>query len=476
MKRTVLHEIGPLLAGGLEACWMAGMLRLLETRFTPGALSVAWLILGLPAAFVLGRLSQAFSRPLRAALGLAAGLAWVLLLIAFSVLPLQALTKPGWFTELIAGLFQGKGGPSAIQISALAAAAAWVAGLRLAGIAIGFEQLIREFQFGLMILLGVFFCAAQLEMALPSMPAVVVVFFLLFLVGAAAVRSSEVGGWLLGAARTHWAAALFFNAGLVLSVGLLLTAVVTPGVLALILGILESAWDALIEWVIRFVAFLAQLIPQPEIKAYGIGAGAGPAPQNPASMPDLLSIPDYVRRVAGWLVSAFWIVLFAVCLWRIAAQVAGWLRRQMNGMDGAQIEPLTGSFRQDLLRLLQYVHRRIAGWMAWLRYAVGRRSPAETTPAEAAAVRRLYRALLAWSAAGGCARRRHQTPHEFLEQLCARLPQARPQLTLITEQYAAVRYGGRLPSADAVESLERLWQDVRRMRRRSLALPPPDAL
>jgi hypothetical protein len=183
-----------------------------------------------------------------------------------------------------------------------------------------------------------------------------------------------------------------------------------------------------------------------------------------------LSIPDDVRRIAALLVSAFWVVLFAVCLWRVASQVAGWLRRRMSDMDGAQIETLPGSFRQDWLRLLRYIGRRMAGWLAWLKYAIGRKPESATTPAEAAAVRRLYRALLAWSAAGGCPRRRHQTPHEFLARLSEWAPEARDQLALITEHYAAVRYGNRRPSADVVKALERMWQDVRQMRRKPMRL------
>jgi hypothetical protein len=180
-----------------------------------------------------------------------------------------------------------------------------------------------------------------------------------------------------------------------------------------------------------------------------------------------LSIPDHVRRVAAFLVSAFWVVLLAVCLWRVASQIAAWLRRQVNDLDATQVESLPGSFRQDLLRLLRYLRRRVAGWVGWLGYAIGRRRPQNGMPDESMAVRRVYRGLLAWSAAGGCPRRRHQTPHEFLSRLCEWLPQARDQLARITEQYAAVRYGDRRPDAEAVKTLERTWRDVRQIRKSS---------
>jgi hypothetical protein len=409
--------IGPLLVAGMEICWMLSALWLVEERTAPGKLHAPVLVLSVPIAFILGRLGPALSRPLRLAAGLAEGLVWVLLMVTLSAFSAGALAEPAWPALLGAALFQSLGGPNPLLVSALAAAA-WIAGLRLAALRVGSDQILGEFQFGLLILLGVSFCAALWGSVLPLMLPVVFGFFLLFLTGMAAARSRDTVGWLPGDARSRWLAALVFNTALVLGAGLLLTVVVNPGLLALILGFLETLWDRIVEGVVRFIAFLAQLIPQPEIKAHAVGGGAaGPAPQDPSSLPDLLSIPDAVRRIAGFLVSAFWFVLLVVCLWRMASQIAAWLRRQMTDMADAEIETLKGSFRQDLLRLLHHARRRVAGWIAWLRYTAGRRPPAEALPPEAAAVRRLYRSLLAWSAAAGCPRRRHQTPHEFLGRL-----------------------------------------------------------
>jgi len=468
MKRTVLKAAGPLFVGGMEACWMISILWLVESRVAPESLHVPLAMLGVAFAFVLGRLAWTVSRPRRIAAVLTTGLAWVLVLISLSAFPAPA-DSAGW-AHLVSGLLQIRGGPNPIQITALAGAAAWGAGLRLSARPAGFEQILGEFQFGLLVLLCVFFCAAQWGISLPAMLPVAFIFFALFLLGMAAVRSQEAGGPSVGEARVRWFLTFALHAAMALGAGLLLTTAVTPEALEIILAFLKAAWDAVMDGVVRFIAFLARLIPQPELKPAGIGAGAGPPPQNPAGFPDLLSIPDDVRRVAAFLVSAFWVVLFAVCLWRVASQIAAWLRRQVNDLDTAQVESLPGSFRQDLLRLLRYLRRRIAGWVGWLGYAIGRRLPKNTMPDESMAVRRMYRGLLAWSAAGGCPRRRHQTPHEFLGRLCEWLPQARDQLTLITEHYAAVRYGGCRPDARAVKNLERTWQNVRQIRKRSKKL------
>ncbi len=443
---------------------MVGGLWLLEAQAAPEALPVPGLMLGIPLAFTLWRLTRTFSPSLRLSAGLVGGLIWSLLLIVLVDFPVVAQLEPAAVYDPIGRLFQRPGAPNPIQLTALAAAAIWVGGLRLAAVRIGFDQLLSEFQFGLPILLVIFFCAAQWEAALPAPAAVVFSFFTFFLLGMAAARG---GGWLQGRARARWLAALVLNAALVLGVGLLLTAAVTPEALKLVLDGLQSLWNAMVEWIARFIAILARLIPQPEIKSYPIGGGAGAAPQDPSAIADLLRIPDSVRRVAAFIVAAFWVVLFGICLWRMASQVAAWLRRQMNEFDGAEVETLRGAFRQDVRRFLSRLLRRLRGWTAWLGYLLGRRPMAGSLPAEAAAVRRVYRSLLAWSAAGGCPRRRHQTPHEFLGQLCDWLPEARTDLKLITEHYTEVRYGGRRPEAAIVKLLESAWQDVRHMRKRS---------
>lgn len=440
---------------------MAGGLWLLEARASPDALPVLRLLLGLPLAFVLWRFTRTLSPPLRLSAGIAGGVVWTLLLTAFSTFPLDPLPEPAWVAGPIGRLFQRQGAPNPTQLTALAAVGTWVAGLRLAAVRVGFDRLLSEFQFGLPILLLIFFCAVQWDATLPAPAALAFAFFAFFLLGMAAARGADAGGWLQGPARARWLIALVCNAALVLAVGLLLTAAVTPEALKIVLDALQALWDAMVDWVVRFIAFLARLIPQPEIKPYPAGGGAGSAPRDPSAVADLLQIPDYVRRIAAFIVAAFWVVLFGVCLWRMASQVAAWLRRQMNDPDGAEVETLRGAWRQDLRRLLRRVLRRMRGWFAWLGYALGRRGAADPLPEEAAAVRRLYRRLLAWSAAGGCPRRRHQTPHEFLGRLCERLPEARAKLALITDHYTEVRYGGRRPGGDIVKLLESTWQDVR---------------
>ena len=291
MNQALPRGTGALFAGGMEACWMVGGLWLLETRAAAGALPVPWVMIGLPLAFTLWRLTRALSPFLRLAAGLAGGVVWALVLITFCAFPVDALPEPAWVAGRAGRLFQRQGAPNPIQLTALAAVATWVGGLRLAAMRVGFDRLLSEFQFGLPILLFIFFCAAQWDAVLPAPGTVVFAFFTFFLLGMAAARGGDAGGWLRGRTRARWLAALVFNTALVLGVGLILTAAVTPEALKLALGCLQALWDAMVEWVVWFIAFLARLIPAPEIKTYPMGGGAGPAPQAPSAVADLHANP-----------------------------------------------------------------------------------------------------------------------------------------------------------------------------------------
>ena len=68
-----------------------------------------------------------------------------------------------------------------------------------------------------------------------------------------------------------------------------------------------------------------------------MSGGSRDRPQAPSAVADLLQIPDTIRQVAAFIVSALWIVLCGVCLWRMASQIAVWLRRQLNDLDGAEV-------------------------------------------------------------------------------------------------------------------------------------------
>jgi hypothetical protein len=465
MSRGLPHGMGPLAVGGMEACWLLIGFRILEQRVAavgPPALLLA----GLPLAFLLWRVTAAFSRPARIGIGLGAGALWLISTGLASAVPgpdMPAAARPAALFAALAHLSEG---PHAAQLSAAAALSAWCCGIRLAATPIDFDRVLAEFQFGLILLVLLFFGAAQWELALPGMSFITLLFFLIFMASAAVARGSAAGSWMHAGSRGRWLSILACHAALVLGLGLLLTAAFTPEFVKTIAGLLERLWDAIVVLITGFLELLARLLPQPEITAHPpAGRGAGPMAEG-ANLPDLLRIPDSIRRIAGLLVAVFWTALIALSLWRIAAQLASWLRQQLAREDGAEIRSIEGAFRQDLRRLALWLWDRLRGWGAAARYLLRRRDSIGKASAEAASVRRVYLRLLAWSAARGCWRKPHHTPYEFLELLCRWLPEAHSEFEILSDYYVAVRYGDMPPGPEAVRKISAAWEGVRRIRKK----------
>jgi hypothetical protein len=83
-----------------------------------------------------------------------------------------------------------------------------------------------------------------------------------------------------------------------------------------------------------------------------------------------------------------------------------------------------------------------------------------TGPPAARSIREIYRALLRWSAARGLARTRVETPYEFQSRLDTRLPFVEPELSTITDAYAAIRYGNMTPDPHDVERVTQAWTQL----------------
>ncbi len=389
MSGRAARAAGPLSVGGMEACWLAGALWLVEQRVALGV-PLWWILAGLPAAFAAWRSTRPLGRRWRAGVGVGAGLVWTAALVLLAGDPGPDPVGRARMAAAIAALGVLKGGPTPSQIAAAAAAAAWVCGIRTAAKPIDLGRILGEFQFGLMLLLVVLFCAAQWDLALTLISPTLVVFFLFFLGGAAITQGLGRGGWLHGSFRGPWVAVAAGHTLLVLVAGAALAAAVTPEALALVLAGVKALWDVVTGLIAAVIAFLVRFLPQPDMGVHPpLGGGAGPAPET-GSVPELLRIPDLIRSIAQFLVGAFWVGLFALSLWRIAAEVAAWLRRQATGTDDAEIEVIPGALRQDLRRVLRWLRERLARWWGRLGGAFGLIRAAETSAPEIAAVRRIY--------------------------------------------------------------------------------------
>jgi hypothetical protein len=445
----------------MQACWLAGAIRLVERRAAAGPMPLFWLLGGVPLAFTLWRRSAALPRWRRRALRFSGLLLWALALLEASVPEPVAAAAGSTWAALPRELLRFQGAPSLSQWVLLAAVLCGACGARLAFKTIDLDSVLSEFQFGLLTLVILFFCAAQWDIPIPQ--AVPLAFTACFLIAAAAARAETTAQkWLAGIDGRGRILIVSGHTLLVLFLGVLLSAVITPQILNTVLDLLKAVWNAALEMIARLMAFLAALLPQPQIAALPPGPGGMPSPAEPGRIPDLLRIPDLVRKVAQWFVGLFWLGLVSLSLWRLATQLAAWLRQRASGGQRAQVTAMPGAMREDLRRLF----RRMRDALTTMWRRLRRRRSNAPMAAGAEAARQLYRRMLRWSAASGCRRRPHRTPREFLGELCAWLPEGRAEFDLITRVYERVRYGGLTPQAETLTALAQAWQTVRKKKKR----------
>ncbi|MCG6536562.1 MAG: DUF4129 domain-containing protein, partial [Syntrophales bacterium LBB04] len=185
----------------------------------------------------------------------------------------------------------------------------------------------------------------------------------------------------------------------------------------------------------------------------------------PSVFVKLFQIPESVRKVSGFIMACIWIGLILMALWRVSTQIFEWLRQRLANGEGAEVEPISGAFGEDVVRLFKAVMNLLLKWLRFLGWPFGRAVGRRNLSPEAKTVRQVYRQMLLWAASKGCPRDPSQTPHEYLKRLLEWLPEAKGELGLLTDHYVNARYG---PSASAPGELERLRDNWKRLRRSRL--------
>ncbi len=458
MKPDWRQGILYLIIMGMDCCWLYALLILLNKQVTDGHLSIPWLLLLYPLAFIFNKLLQRL-RLSKVYLYAVNGLVWaigMLLMVKTQLYSGLGLFEPAWLLALpqaLSRIIQTLE-PEILLLGG--SIVLWWLGWRLARLRVTFTTSVTEFQFGLAILLIVFFSASQLGVQLANSVLIALVFFLFALAGMALARSLEGAGWLTGSYQGLWSGLLLAGIGLILILGLLIGSVVTPDFLQLILIPFKWLWGM----VLKAITFLASLFPEPE-----------PVELPPALvMPEMLppeaeegfkmwTMPESVRSGLrlGWGVLFFGLIL--VALWRVSSQIFGWLRRKLTPAE-AEVEPLPGAFRADLQGLLKRIMLKLLGF----RLPFWRQKKLEPLSSETASIRQIYRQLLRWAASSGWPRHLSQTPHEYLHTLENLLPVAQQELRFITEQYVSVRYSPRSPTEKELYQFRRSWYQLRQNR------------
>jgi hypothetical protein len=441
---------------GMEGCWLYALITLLNEKLANGSLSAFGLLIFYPLSFGFNKLLRRLCWPQVFILSLS-WLAWAvvtLLMVKIQLFGGLAWINTTWLLAIPRAITEVVRTFRPELLIVISTGILWWLGWRLTYLRGNFTALVNRFQFGLVILVITFFTASQLHVSLTHPVLLTMVFFLFALLGMSLAHAMEGTSWLSGLYRGHWFGLLLTSICLILVLGLLISSLITPDLLQLFLIPIKWVWGLFL----KALHLLANLFPQTEIPEL--------LPTTPMSESELAEaarvwrLSDALRENIGLGWAILMIGLMLLALWRISASIFGWLRRKLASMAGAEFEALPGAFRADFFGLLKRILSRLLKLR--LPFRIGLR-PRVILP-EIASVRRIYRQLLLWAAAGGYPRHLSQTPQEYSYVLVRLLPEAQWDLDLITQQYVRTRYGTSLPADDEIHQLVESWHRVRRNR------------
>jgi hypothetical protein len=375
------------------------------------------------------------------------------------------LVNGRWAFPFLHGIVEWERFPSLELVMTTAGALLWWGGGRVEKASPGHALFLGEFQFGVAMLLIVFFVDGQRGASIPGLYGLTLLFFLFALLGLALAHGQSGRGWIFTGQRGRWLGLLVMVVCLVMTSGLLLGSILRPDLLSLIYELLKAAWTFITDLIARVLSFLFSLFPAPESKGIRLPPPQiSPMDRDPSFLVKLFRIPEAVRRVGEIAVGCLWILLFLIALWRISSSILAWLTRKVMCLEGVEVEPLSGAFLEDLRSLARFVTRQLARVWRWLGRITGWKGCSDTARWEEPAAREVYRKVLRWAARKGCPRDRAQTPREYLGALAKAFPDARWDLAYITHQYVRVRYSSMPPSPKAMEKMKASWNRLKERR------------
>ncbi len=442
----------------LEGCWLYMLMHLLNVQMAGGRLNMPGLLSLYLLAFGLNCLLRwlGWPRVIRVALNIMGGAIFTLVMVKiqlFGSLPLADLMWLKALGEAFIGIFYGLA-PELVLL--VGGGVLWWFGQRMAYLAMGFASAVREFQFGLIVLLILLFIAYGFEVQLSYTILVVLLFFAAALLSLSIAHAHE-NKQSIALYRGNWLGILLMSISAIILLGLAIGSVITPDLLRLVVAGLTWLWG----WMAKGIVFIASHIPHSDITPQEALTGAMTAPEPEPDYSKFFVIPEVVRKGLrfGWSILMIGILL--VFFWRIAEQIFTWLRSRFGASENAEFESLSGAFWADIQALCQRILFWILQVFRW-RALLKKRKAAE--PKEITSIRQLYQQLLHWTAKGGLAKPAFQTAYEYLGVLQEKLPVYRDTLQYVTQKYVSARYGHVTPSVEELEQLKQNWHHLRHQR------------
>jgi len=453
-KRGILY----LAVMGMEACWLYVLIALLNNKAAGDHLSIAGILALYPASLFFNRLLGRLRWPRACLLGVS-WLGWVIGMLLIVKVQLYAdipLSESAWLLSIPQSIVHVIYSLKPEFLILLSTGIIWWLGQRLSSRDVSFPMMLRKFQFGLIMLVLIFFAGSRIDAVPDNQVSAALIFFLFALFGISVAHAFE-NTRFSGQNRWPWSGLLLISISLILLMGFLITLMVTPELLQLLWTPFKWAWGLICGLILKVIQFLAGLFPQSE-----------PGKLPPVlSMPPInpeqgkpLAIPKWLRSSLLFTIGVFCIGMALLALWRITSDIFYWLRHKLADMADAEIEPMPGAFKTDFFRLLKYLFFRLLK----LRFFFRLRNKEGAVSPEVVSIRKIYRQLLHWAAEHGCPRHISQTPYEYCRTLESLLPDATIDLNFITQQYVMARYGVLLPTGDTLNNLSRSWHRIKQTR------------
>jgi hypothetical protein len=456
MKLNWKNSLLSLTILGMEGSWLYMLIAILNGVSSGGQLSIIGLLAIYPISFVFNRLLRSLKLPLvpQRILNVVAWAAAMVLTIKLQLFSQSSFLDTTWLMAFPLAVTRILTTFQPAMLILLCSIVTWWLGRRVANLNITFTIAVGEFQFGLILLVLLFFSTTQLKLGMDRSLPISLTFLFFSLVGMSVSHAQEGAGWIRGTRRSHWTGLLIISICLVVLIGFIISLIVMPDFINLIIS--TAKW--LLAMFNKLLLYLASLFPPAgpaEPLPIDDPMKQNPPPANPLKM---FVIPEIVRKGIqyGWIILFGGMVLFA--LWRVTTYILSKLRRVKD--IGEETETLRGAFKEDLLNLLRDIIAAIRKIPSLLHL----RKKAIPIPPEIASIRGIYRKMLRWAAYNGYPRSPSQTPHEYLGMLVNLVPEAGGDLNLITQHYISARYGVFIPQENELNQMKQCWRNIKRYR------------
>ena len=443
-----------------ESCWLAALMLFLNELITEGRrITIISIWLAYPFAFIFNRFLQrvGFKRPVYFIVNITALILGTLLVLRIQLYAGYGVLDITWLSALnyqMRQLFY-EFRPELLII--LGNCIFFWRGWSLSKEKATFFLLSRYFQFGFMMLLLVLFISHVVDISLPNIALLIVLFSSLVLFGFGLFRSAkntnEQDNFINSSSQF-----LLIVVALIVSLGLIIGSFIAPDLLNLILNILKWVGTKIAALVI----FLVNLFPS-DMTSNIAPPGETLSPSPREEVIDLWSVfrlSPNVRIIGQRIFVSLFVVGLLIAIYRIFIDIWHWIRR--HDTASVTVESISGNLLTDLLNSLLQLLRYLLHILLY-PWKILRKSATVEQHHELNSVRQIYRNILRWGASGGYPRHTSETPYEYLVTMKGILPASEHDiLSQITDAYILARYGHKLEQFELLQEIKERWKTLGR--------------